>query len=472
MVSHDDGSGKKVYACGSFVAADANPAGSVVRWNGASWQPVGTSGPTAYGMTSIATGANAGLYTGGKTNGWPTFSAYVRKWNGAAWTPFGLPFDAEIRTLSSFDFGTGPTAVAGGAFVHVAGGPQVNGVARWNGTAWAPLGTGIGGAGATVHATAVYDDGTGPALHAAGLFATAGGVPASSIAKWDGNAWVPLGSGITGGQATVYELEVYDDGSGPSLYAAGKFDTAGGITASNVAKWNGTSWSALGGGVSGGASSVFSLEAFDDGTGSKLYVGGNFQTAGGSPVKRLAAWDGSSWADVYGGVSRVPAEPLAESAIEVQNMLAFDDGVGASSLFVAGYLNHAGGVRSHNVAVLASGRPRLTISQVAGPGSGVVILNANLKVGSEYCNVFSLEPSPFGPGTGPYLGLWATDVALLIAQVLAPIGTLPFHFVATGTGAAFGVYQGFPGLVVEGVCFDFSGGTLGCVSTVPRLVIQ
>ena len=35
-----------------------------------------------------------------------------------------------------------------------------------------------------------------------------------------------------------------------NLYAAGYFGSAGGVTTSNIAMWNGTKWSALGGGIS------------------------------------------------------------------------------------------------------------------------------------------------------------------------------------------------------------------------------
>jgi trimeric autotransporter adhesin len=44
---------------------------------------------------------------------------------------------------------------------------------------------------------------------------------------------------------TVYALAV----SGSTLYAGGDFTTAGGIAANYIAQWNGSSWSALGSGM-------------------------------------------------------------------------------------------------------------------------------------------------------------------------------------------------------------------------------
>ena len=102
--------------------------------------------------------------------------------------------------------------VAGGWFTTT-GSVAANSIAKWSGTKWSTLGAGVGGAPAWVMALAVYDDGTGPALYAAGWFTSAGGQPANNIAKWDGASWSALGSGLTGPPDTrVLALAVFDDG--------------------------------------------------------------------------------------------------------------------------------------------------------------------------------------------------------------------------------------------------------------------
>src|SRR5690606_24067291 len=94
-----------------------------------------------------------------------------------------------------------------------------------------------------VLATTVWDDGTGPALYVAGLFLTAGGKQVNRIARWDGTSWQPLagpsGAGMNG---AVRALTVYDG----DLIAAGSFTTAGGVTVNGVARWDGERWSPLG----------------------------------------------------------------------------------------------------------------------------------------------------------------------------------------------------------------------------------
>src|SRR5262249_18506945 len=140
--------------------------------------------------------------------------------------------------------------------------------------------------GASVAALAAFDDGSGPALYAGGSFASAGGAPAQDVARWDGSQWTPLGSGTAGGPgSSVRAMIVFDDGGSPALYAGGDFTSAGGSPVGRIAKWDGHQWSALGAGVSGGSYPiVYAMSVFDDGTGPALYVAGMFTMAGNAPA--------------------------------------------------------------------------------------------------------------------------------------------------------------------------------------------
>ena len=147
-----------------------------------------------------------------------------------------------------------------------------------------------------------FDDGSGPALFVGGLFTQAGGVEASSIARWDGQEWSALGAGVGGFDARIRDMVVFDDGRGPALYVAGTFETAGGTPAKNVARWDGREWSALGDGLN---LTVTTLTVFDDGGGSRLIAGGYFFASGPTTVIQVAAWDGDAWSPVGGGVNDV-----------------------------------------------------------------------------------------------------------------------------------------------------------------------
>lgn len=269
----------------------------------------GLSG-TVHALTVFDDGSGPALYVAGSfaTAGNVTANS-IAKWNGSQWSPLGdgvsAPYHSEVYALAVFNDGTGPALYAAGYFTS-AGGVAANSIAKWNGTTWSPLGSGITGAGIDytwVRTLAVFDDGTGPALYAGGLFTRAGGLAVRSIAKWNGSSWSGVGSGIddVDWYRYVLALEVFNDGSGPALYAGGLFNRAGGITANNIAKWNGSNWSPLGSGTDG---SVNSLASFDDGSGPALYASGSFYTAGGVPTGSwsLARWNGTAWASAIGGL--------------------------------------------------------------------------------------------------------------------------------------------------------------------------
>jgi hypothetical protein len=121
-------------------------------------------------------------------------------------------------------------------------------------------------------------DGAGN-LYVGGRFTIIGTVPATNIAKWDGTAWSALGEGVMG---EVYALAV----AGTDLYVGGSFTNAGGVSANRIAKWDGSVWSALGSGIIGSSlsASVAALAPF----GADLYAGGDFMMAGGKVSTYLA----------------------------------------------------------------------------------------------------------------------------------------------------------------------------------------
>ena len=343
LVSFDDGSGPALYAGGSFDTAGSTSAHGIAKWDGANWSSLG--GDFAGYVSSLVVfddGSGPALYAGGtfSTSG-GTSGHRVARWNGTSWASLGGPgsvMNGGIYALAAFDDGSGPALYAGGNFT-TAGGVSAPHLARWNGTGWSAVG-GSGMSG-NVHALGVYDDGSGPALYAGGSFPTAGGVAVGGIAKWDGASWSALGSGISGSGARVLAFEVFDDGSGPALYAGGTFTGIDGIPAGRIARWDGTSWSALGTLSLGTVGSVATLAVFDDGSGPALYAGGGFTTAGGVAVTNVARWDGASWSALG------PAGGGTEGY--VRELVPFDDGSGPS-LYVGGAFTLAGGVSAPRIA--------------------------------------------------------------------------------------------------------------------------
>lgn len=152
---------------------------------------------------------------------------------------------------------------------------------------------------------------SGSDLYVGGIFSSAGTVTANNIAKWNGSTWSALGSGVDG-----YVLDILPVGS--DVYVCGIFSNAGGVNANSTAKWNGNAWSALGDGITGLAYSMAVI-------GSDLYVAGDISEAGGVSVNNIAKWNGSAWSALDdGGTNGFP--------IEVYSLAVVGNG-----LFVGGY---------------------------------------------------------------------------------------------------------------------------------------
>ena len=168
-------------------------------------------------------------------------------------------------------------------------------VAKWDGTTWSKLGSGLS---SVCFAIAV----TPTDVYAGGAFTTAGGVPASRIARWNGSSWSALGAGCA---QNVYSI-AYMNGS---VYAGGDFTSAGGTAVTGFARWDGAAWSAVGGPFDirtlGGNLTVRALQTMPDGSGGeKLLVGGRFETVGGANgvgMRYVGLWDGAQWSGVGTG---------------------------------------------------------------------------------------------------------------------------------------------------------------------------
>lgn len=232
------------------------------------------------------------------------------------WGPLGTGTNGPIYATLEFEDSQGKGLIAAGSFWS-AGGQSANNIARWDGTTWSPLHWGVD---SSARALLLHDDGTGEQLYVGGMFFSAGGnSAAANLARWNGTTWSALPSTVNG---PVYSLCAHDDGSGPALFVSGDFLQAGVASASRVARWNGSTWAPLGAGLN---SRAWAMASFDEGSGSNLWVGGDFSTAGGQPAKLVARWDGAQWHPM--------ANDLGGSSVNA--LKVFDDGSGPA-LYAAG----------------------------------------------------------------------------------------------------------------------------------------
>ncbi len=317
--------GDDIYFAGAFQTIDGDSGVHVVRWNTTSntWSALGGGLYQGFpGVGSViklhkdGTSIFAGGYFGSTTN--RTLNS-IAEWKipEEKWYQMGKGMNTYVYALSYHS----PDMYAGGIFTQ-AGSEVLGKIAKFSDGQWRSLDSGMTSpVGANVYGLASSNDD----LYAVGFIWRASGVDARNIARWNygTNTWNALGSGLTGGLFYTYTVAV----SGSNVYVGGDFTTAGGVPASRIARWDGTTWHALGDGVNGNVRAIAVK-------GSDVYVGGEFTTAGGITVNYIAKWDGTNWTALGSGM-----EYWVYS-------LAFS----GDDLYVGGIFTSAGGVSANKIA--------------------------------------------------------------------------------------------------------------------------
>lgn len=197
--------------------------------------------------------------------------------DGDVWSAAGA-FDDRVTALTVFD----GAVVAGGLFSTVDGTP-IRALARRDGDTWVEVGSDLAGrlSGNAPYVNALASSPT-LGLIVGGNFDGAGPITGQSLLRWDGQAWHDVGGGIAGqfDNGFVSSLLVHDGG----LFVAGSLATAGSVPVSNLAWYDGAAWHDLGGGLQDLAEAM----VISNGV---LYIGGPFTEAGGRSASGFAAWD-------------------------------------------------------------------------------------------------------------------------------------------------------------------------------------
>jgi hypothetical protein len=213
-----------------------------------------------------------------------------------------------VPVFNGIDSGGGAMDTLNGKLYIVGNFANNNKIATWDGTHLDTISSHSNGIVATI---ASYNNN----LYADGVFRSISGISASNIARWNGSTWNALGSGLNSScfafAQCIYNGELYVTGGG--------IDSAGGKDALGIARWNGTSWDSVGQGL-------FSLGECMTVYNGNLYVGGMFEAAAaGVNAENIAQWDGTVWDTVGWG-----------STIQVNTMQAYNGKLYASGRFYLG----------------------------------------------------------------------------------------------------------------------------------------
>jgi hypothetical protein len=277
------------------------------------------------------------LYVGGKFTNINGISANtIAKWNGTSWSSLGFGLSGSgagiVPTVNSIVKTQNFSAIyATGIFTTANNAITVNNIAKWSGSTWSALGSGLTISGDATNAVGrtIIEDFDGNII-VGGSFNRAGSTNANNIAKWNGSTWSQLGSGLNG---PVFGMTLLLDGN---LIVVGSFTTAGGIPAKNIAKWNGSTWSALGSGL-GTVNDVKNVTVIDRFAQEKIMVVGSFTTAGGVVSNGVAIWDGSSWSTINSGQN-------LSAGSSINKVLRYDDigGDNVVKVYIVGDFNSLG----------------------------------------------------------------------------------------------------------------------------------
>jgi hypothetical protein len=399
------------------------------------------------------------------------------------WDNLGTGADTTKRALNGAVYALNTDApgvlYAGGAFTDAGGNPSADYIARWNGTAWAALGSPtLNGA---VHAIAWF----GGKVYAGGVFSNAGGNQnADFLAVWDGRSWGTVcnapGSAITGNVSalevigsTLYVGGAFQNGAGiasadyllacdlqtgaarstvdtdgdfsgvvyaltsdrnGTLYAGGGFINLDRIPAADkIASLDGGGWHALGSGPGPGGGAVTDFVRSLASSGNTIYVGTDSLDVGGIPqADHVVRWNGSAWSAL--GANTAGTNGWFPTSASINSLTASGSGVYAGGNFQ----NANGEPRADQIAYFDGSAWQPVGSDGAGNGplngnvTALAIFGGRLVAGGSFANaggnplassVAAFRPGAVPPG-GPATGT-PTGTVLLNGKPFAG-GPVPF----------------------------------------------
>ena len=435
---------------GQFSSYGGTAIQGLARWNGVTWQQVGAGldGPV-YGLTDDANGDL--LVSGAFTTAGGVATSGAARWNGAAWSSLGgaVPGPWAIAVTAGRTFAAtvqGFFELVAGSWIPVPGlaatplpqpqlhsamrrasgrilvggtlssvaGQATNHLAEFDPATntWSAFGAGVGQISLSAQPVAL-DLANGDLL-VGGTFATAGGLTVANLARWNGSQWSALADGPAQPVACALVLD------GARFVVGGWFAGMGNVAAANVAEWNGSAWVPLGTGLGGPVSDLVRLPNGD------LVAVGAFSTTGSGAVARgIARWDGTTWTEIGGGLQYYGTAGVGSSALVRGN----------GELVVAGNFTGAGGAAIPNIAVwngvawngLAAGFSSAAAHLAQAANGDLLVASAQVVAGYGLATVFRWDGSA-----------WSLVMSLQPSEGIVGLAPLPDGgVVVAGTKSLF-----------------------------------
>ena len=275
----------------------------------------------------------------------------------------------------------GVRVFAGGSFIQ-AGEAEINYLLEWEGTAGVARPVG-GGLDAAVHALTVWRG----RLIVGGSFTRAfqhrgDALRSPALAAWDPAAgvWERVGESAV----LVGSVHALSELSGV-LYVGGQFRDSSGAGLSGIARYNGTHWDSLGGGVRAGRVTAVG-RSLDE-----IIIGGSFAGVGTSDARRIARWDGRVWH----AIGELNGDVSAITTIGIY-------------IYVAGDFTTADGNTVNHIARYQHGRWHALAGGVDAPVRTLLSVGTCLYLGGSFRRAVPPEGAPSSAAAAPlrYVARW------------------------------------------------------------------
>jgi hypothetical protein len=354
-------------------------------WNNMDGGLTQASATNNTGAYCIVEGPDGKIYVGGDFDqaGGVTNTARIAVWDpdDGSWAALGT--GAPSGRVYNIVFMPDGTMYAVGSFPSMGGVSNTQCIAKWNGSVWSSVSSGVTGAGPTIHCAYVRP--TDGSLAVGGDITAINGVTVSGIAFYDGTTWTRHATTPHGDLGRTHSMLWTPDGK---FYVGGYFSTVGDgtITANGICWWDTVTgrWQPMEGGASGSTTEDMII-----GPDGYLYAcsGGYGGDTENNPVSR---WNNASWETLDGGSSTSSAKALA-----------FDK---FGQLWVAGLFSNQGSDNVNNSFVLFNGtRWGQMDLEIAASGWDLLLLeeksrryigflnNSSVAVQGSYSNTFTFN---------------------------------------------------------------------------------
>lgn len=315
----------RLYACGGFALLQANgewtSAMARLDGQGMRWEGLGCNVPITSGiMTLVPKMPGATLYATGYRGYDDEFCGFPRscvfRYDGTAfhaWPPFDeIPDDVNNYVGTIFDY-QGKTYMTGSFRDPL--GPGWATLLRYTGSAWEHV---PGWNTLSPIKEILIRDGL---LYVAGAFRYATGGPGNLVASFNGETWNDLGGGLAYTPVPMSGVALDLKWFQNELWACGLFNRAGGAPAHSIAKWDGQRWCVPPGDfrwIFNGLSRLSEMAVWRD----SLYVCGGINTVDGDTMRQVVQWIGGDAVEACSQPVGIQDAPGAAAALQVVPMAA------------------------------------------------------------------------------------------------------------------------------------------------------